>query len=218
MKNRMLSLLIIMALAFSLTACSGNDDDYYEGPSDDYSDGYEEYDDEEYSDSAVNYIELAEIPYNALGATYKSMYDYYHQEDYSSVRTVDLINSDCYGTIFGNMQNVYVIYTYTGNEPFFDNDYAFAADGWFSRVFDYESEPGGFTAQEMADYLGATYTYTVDFEDEIDVPSNLSSDSLFAFDTVLQTAYGPVNVTIEIEANSGDTYMSQDTWVMVKLN
>lgn len=221
MKNKLLSILVIMGLMLSMTACSGNDDDYIDdsdfGTGEEYiDDGYEE---EDYSETYNPLIsaELAEIPYNALGTTYKSMYDYYHQDEYSSVRTVDLITPDYYGTLFGNMQNVYIVYNYTGSEPFSDSDYAFAAKGWFERVFDYETEQGGFTARDMADYFGAINTYTVEFRDEIGVPSNLSCNRLYAFDTALMTAEGQKEVTIELEADGDDTYISSDTWVMVKL-
>ena len=170
------------------------------------------------SESSFTYVELNDIVYYGLGNTFSNILDFSGRSSEPSY--VGFGNQGMRGTYythFDNMDNNRHLLFSTNYDTYFNSsDYCYGANGWFSRVFDYERNPGSCTVSDLASVLNAKSTYAVSsWPEEYYVPSNLDSSGLYAIEADLSTTSGVQSCVILLEADSDAQHISDDTWTIV---
>ena len=171
-----------------------------------------EFSDEDMSQSSgFVSIELGKDHSHCLGSTYAEICDWYNGEAdvYGIMET-----SGCYYTYFRD-RNANLEFRKADPKntlmELHDNDYCYGFNGWFGRVFE-ETHDSRVTVSDVIRYFNATNITKLDVTDEPEAPENLSPASLICMDIELETAAGTKRVKLELEADSVDSGISEDTW------
>ena len=176
----------------------------------------------EYSDTgkaSFLYANLCDVMYNGLGRTFRDVLDYTRINGLPTVAGLDSDGiENTYYTRFSNNKNCDLIFNYSGEGVFGDQDKCIAAKGWLCRVFDYDKTQGMCDAKALADVLNAKGTYvTTDYYGISFVPSNLRSNGLYVIEADIPTAQGILSGFVYVEADSDSYHIGEDTWVEVVL-